>query len=176
MNRLLLTLLLMMSASIGLAETSNETDYLDLASIEPSKQFHFLVGDWTYATANKMAHGKSSGSLQVSDRVISETTHGNFGEAAFIGQALYLYDSEQEQWSQHWIDSLGSVLQTSVKMADYAESEFPAMVGELEFQGQKLKHVWYNITENGYETDLLAFDEASGDYRLVRRMPYRKSP
>jgi hypothetical protein len=174
MRHLLLSLLLASTASISLAETLNETEYLDLSRIEPSEQFQFLVGDWSYATANNIAHGKSTARLQVSDSVISETTHGNFGESAFIGQALYLYDSEHQQWSQNWIDSLGSVLETRVKMAEYAESEFPAMVGELEFQGQKLKHVWYNITENGYQTDLLAFNDESKSYQLIRHMPYHK--
>ena len=174
MRHLLLSILLVSISSMSFAEAPNEVEYLDLSKVESSKQFHFLVGNWSYATANNMAHGKSTGSLQVGDSVISETTHGNFGESAFIGQALYLYDSEHQQWRQHWIDSLGSVLESSVKMEEYIESELPAMVGELEFQDQKLKHVWYNITENGYQTDLLVYNDESKSYQLIRRMPYRK--
>ena len=174
MRQLLLSLLLASATSISLAEESGEAEYLDLSKVESSEQFQFLVGDWSYATANNMANGKSTDRLQVGDSVISETTHGNFGDSSFIGQALYLYDSENQQWRQNWIDSLGNVLETRVKMTDYAESEFPAMVGELEFQGQKLKHVWYNITENRYQTDLLAYKKETKSYQLIRRMPYRK--
>ena len=174
MRHLLLLLILATTTSICFAETPGEATYLDLSKVESSKQFQFLVGSWSYSTANKMAHGNSTGSMQIGGSVISETTHGNFGESAFIGLALYLYDPEGQQWRQQWIDSLGNVLESRVKMADYAGSDLPAMVGELEFQGQKLKHVWYNITESGYETDLLAFNDESKSFQLVRRMPYRK--
>jgi hypothetical protein len=174
MRYLVFSLLLALTTSICLAEEPGNSDYLDLSKVDSSQQFHFLVGDWSYATANNVAHGKSSGRLQVSASVVTETTHGNFGESVFIGQALYLYNSEQQQWRQNWIDSLGSVLETEVRMGEYAESEFPAMIGELEFQGQKLKHVWYNTTDNGYQTDLLAFNDESNAYQLIRRMPYSK--
>jgi len=49
------------------------------------------------------------------------------------------------------------------------------MVGELEFQGQKLRHVWYNISENAYQTDLLVSADNGETYQLIRRMPYQKA-
>ncbi len=170
-----LLLLLMLSTSFSLADNSSATDYLDLSKLEQAKQFQFLVGNWTYATADNSAHGKSTGLLQVNESVIAETTYGNFAGTAFIGQALYLYDEKNQQWLQHWIDSLGTVLESTVKMADYEESELPAMVGELEFQGQKLRHVWYNISENAYQTDLLVSADNGETYQLIRRMPYQKA-
>lgn len=170
-----LLLISVIFATTGFAdENSATTGFVDLSKLEPTKQFQFLVGDWTYATADNNAHGKSSNSLQVNDSVISETVNGQFMQTVFIGQALYFYDEKNQQWIQTWSDSLGNVMKSTVKLADYQESELPALIGELEIEGQKIRHIWYNISAEGYQTDLLVLGKDGETYQLVRRMPYKK--
>jgi len=166
-------LIVVMTTPVYFAQgESNNAKYLDLSKVEKTKQFQFLAGHWKYATADKSAHGSSQMVLQVNNTVIADTTYGNIMGQKFIGQALFVFDEKEQIWRHHWIDSLGSVLKTTVKLEHYAESKVPALVGELEYQGTKLKHIWYNISAERFETDLLVSNDDGKTYKLARRMPY----
>ena len=175
MRKTCLLLGLLMASLSVYSDGTPATEYLDLSKMEPAQQFRFLVGNWTYATANKQAHGNPSGSLYLDGKVISETVNGQFMDSSFIGQALYFYDEKTRLWTQTWSDSLGNVMKSSVSMSSYKESELPAMVGDVVFQGQKIRHIWYDITDNGYQTDLLVSPDDGVTYQLIRRMPYQKT-
>jgi hypothetical protein len=175
MKKIYLLLALLLSSNCAFSEDGSVSGYLDLSKLELTKQFQFLIGEWTYATADNKAHGSSTVSPQLDGSVISETVNGQFMESAFIGQALYFYDETTQLWTQTWSDSLGNVMKSTVTMTAYEESELPAMVGEVEYQGQKIKHIWYNITESGYQTDLLLSPDDGVSFQLIRRMPYQKT-
>ena len=144
--------------------------YLNLAKQETAGRFDWLIGDWTYSFEN--GEGQTT-YRKVSGGAIMETLHpGRFGRQAFTGTSLFLPDTQSGNWKHHWMDTMGTVLQSKVVMEAYEPAEGMAMVGYTEMNGTKLKHVWYNITPDRFETDLLVANTDGSSYNVIRRMPF----
>ncbi len=146
-------------------------EILDLSKQDKDKLFHFYLGEWQYETANKMAHGRAVVESHINGTVIRDTTFGHFNSIEFLGNALFTYDSEKDVWRQQWTDSLGNALNVVIQLAPYERATGMALVGEFEHQGTKMQHVWYNITDERFETDLVIVSE-NGNIQLIRQMPY----
>lgn len=148
-----------------------DSKVLDLSKLPKEELFKFYAGHWQYATEDKTAYGTADVKLKVDDKVLQDTTYGYVNNIKFLGTAMFMYEASKELWHQRWIDSLGNVLKVEIKLEPYDDAKGLALVGELEHQGIKMKHIWYNITSDRFETDLLMSQDGKS-YQLVRRMPY----
>jgi hypothetical protein len=161
-----------LSASLIIHNASAHSEYLDLTKVDDTRLFDFYAGNWRYQTKDKSAHGQVKSLLVVNNSVVNDTTYGYINSTAFIGQSLFSYEKKNEIWHQRWIDSLGNVLKVKITLSEYEGAEGLALIGELEHQGTKMKHIWYNISVDRFETDLLVFNKKTNKYQLVRKMPY----
>ena len=144
-------------------------ELLDLSKLEPQQQFDFLLGNWSYKF--EQGHGETS-CRKTADGAIEESLEPAFyAGRPFSATAYYLYSAKNKYWKQHWVDTLGNVIQLTITLQPYAESKLPALVGVFEQGATHFKHLWYNISAASFDTDLFVSSDGV-DYQLVRRMPY----
>lgn len=143
---------------------------VDLRQFAPGERFDFLVGDWSYAFASGEG---TAGYVPARDgTAIRESVEGTFNGTRFSGASLIWWDPQAQVWRQRWVDTLGTVLAGEITLRPYAESEVPALVAQLELDGALFRHVWYDITPDRFETDLLVSQDGGESWQLTRRMPY----
>ncbi len=154
----------------SLAQGAGEPDpRIDLSSLEVGARFDFLIGDWTYEFDG--GHGKTHYERAATGNAITEhLAPGVIGETAFTGLSILMRDGDAG-WKHNWIDTMGNVLEGRGGMKPYAESDLPAMQMEFQLGTTYFRHVWYDITEDRFETDLLASRDGE-NYQLIRRMPF----
>ena len=163
--------ILLLSIFISSSLVTADSEVVDLSKLPKEDLFKFYAGHWQYATDDKTAYGTADVKLKVDHKVVQDTTYGYVNNIKFLGTALFIYEASKELWHQRWIDSLGNVLKVEIQLEPYEAAEGLALVGELEHQGIKMKHIWYNITPERFETDLLVAQDGT-NFQLVRRMPY----
>ncbi len=150
-----------------------ESGFLDLESLEVNQRFDFLEGKWTY----QFSGGRGETEYRKADNgtAIHETlTSAWLGEQEFSAVSLFFFDEEAQLWRQRWLDTLGNQLDGSGGIMDSDVSELPVMQLEFEHQGSTFRHLWYDIREDRFETDLLISSDGGKTFALVRRMGYER--
>lgn len=148
----------------------DSVQFLDLSEIDPERRFDFLLGEWTYAF--NQGEGRITYTEGLEGKTILENVNGDFAGTSFIGLSLITYDAESGGYQQKWIDTMGNVIQGVVSMQEYEASEYLALVSNFQLGERHFRHVWYNITDDRFETDLLISNDGGKTYQLARRMPY----
>ena len=150
--------------------TSSQAEYLDLAKLEPQNRFKFLIGEWSYKFND--GHGQTSYRAVGTGGAIQEILlSGFFRDTEFAASSVFIYVAAEKVWLQNWVDTLGNTLEGKGKLENYDSSDQPAMVIFFKLKDQHFKHVWFNITDDRFETDLY-FSPDGETYNLIRQMPY----
>ena len=146
--------------------------FLKLETLPKSDYFLFLVGEWQY----QFAQGKGIAKYQFNQRehTISGVIHGEINQRHFIGNSLTFFQADGDVWHRRWIDSLGNVLQGKPELIDYQEATGKALQSITQLGEIYFKHIWYNITSDRFETDLLVSRDGK-EWKMARRMPYIKN-
>lgn len=152
----------------GVWETAR--DLVDPSTLPGEDLFDFLEGTWTYAFAG--GKGVARYEIEPASGALRESVRGEIGPRSFSGGSLKWRNPESGEWSERWIDSLGNLLEGQPRVEDYAESRLPAVVSQFEHSGALLRHVWYDLAADRFETDLLASADGGATWAVVRRMAY----
>lgn len=167
-----LGILLVLFAASSQAQAPANGDFLNLERIDKTEVLLFLVGTWTYETANQSARGTATYTPIENGLGIRESVEGFFQGQSFAGSALRWYHPPTDSLYGKWIDTMGNTLESRLTIETYDASPVPALVGSFSFGLNRFKHIWYNIQPDRFETDLLASQDNGATYQLVRRMPY----
>ena len=141
---------------------------IDLSKLASAQRFDFLIGDWTYESTT--GHGSTSYRRAAEGTIVEHLEPGFIRDREFMAFSIFLHDPEAG-WKQNWVDTLGNVLEGGGGMREYHDSDLPAMITEFTQGGNKFRHVWYDIREDRFETDLF-ISMNDGAWRMIRRMPY----
>ena len=100
---------------------AQDPELLDLSKLSPERQFDFLLGSWSYKF--EQGHGETS-CRKTADGAIQESLEPAFyGGRQFSATAYYLYSAKDKHWKQHWVDTLGNVIQLTVTVSFAGSTE-----------------------------------------------------
>ena len=150
--------------------SASAQSYLDVTTVPYADRFDFLIGEWHYETGS--ASGTGSYTKSEASGVVTEHIDGIVGTQAFVGLSMFVFNNEaSETIKQDWFDSLGNHLSNTITFGAYEQSDVPVPIAEFTHQGNRFRHIWYEITEDRFMTDLL-MENDSGTFVVVRHMPY----
>jgi len=167
-----LHLVLAVAALTSSSNAEGPTAPLDLETLPPERRFDFLVGTWTYEFSS--GRGTTVYRHSANREAIHEVLSRAFlGEREFSAVSLFFRDEVLGEWRHRWADTLGNQLDARGGMVHDEVSPLPSMQVEFEHQGKAFRHLWYDITPDRFETDLLVSSDGE-HFELVRRMPFRR--
>lgn len=144
---------------------------IDVGELAQDEYFDFLEGNWRYRFEG--GDGTASYSLLDPGPGIREVVDGQVGSRPFTGTSLIYLDRATAVWRQRWIDTLGSVLEGTIERVTYGEAQDAALQATFEpLDGVIFRHVWFQISTERFDTDLLVSRDGGETFRVVRRAPY----
>ena len=163
-------LLFLMTAGIGSVAQERATR-IDLGRLADEQSFDFLMGSWRYHFEG--GEGTARYAALESGVGVREVVEGQVGGRAFTGTSLIFRDESSGRWRQRWIDTLGAVLEGSIEWIVYGDAGQAALQATFEpLDGVVFRHVWFDITSERFETDLLVSRDGGETFLIVRRAPY----
>ena len=163
---------LVLSLRTGLPASQPADDRIDFGALEPPARFDFLLGSWDYE--NGPAFGQATYRRTADGRALREDLEGTFQGRTFSGASFTWWDEQERAFQRRWIDTFGNVIEGTARMEEYERSDLPAMVSTARFGETWMRHVWYDVTKSGFETDLWMSNDGGETYRRVRELPYRR--
>ena len=164
-----LLLAAMIAGSGSAAQEGPERNGVDRLADDAS--FDFLVGRWRYRFEG--GDGTARYAALESGAGIREVVEGQVGGRAFTGTSLIFRDESSGDWRQRWIDTLGTVLEGSIERIVYGDAGEAALQATFEpLDGVIFRHVWFDITSERFETDLLLSRDGGETFQVVRKAPY----
>ena len=169
-NRLIMMAGLMLVA-VGTPVEAQE--YLNLSQVPLEERFDFVLGDWTYEFSQ--GRGTASYTKAEHDHAVRGAIEGWLGAEMFAASSLTFPDAGEDGLQRRWVDSMGNILNAIARVTDYEGSDLPALISRFEHQGMQFQHVWYNITPDRFETDLLVSQDGGDTWANIRTMPYLRA-
>ena len=111
--KLVVTIIWLLFSSVALAQTQVEYSCLETPE---HRQFDFWAGEWvTRSEDGSKLYGNNT--ITITDRgcVLKENWRSTMGST---GSSINFYDPKDQQWTQVWMDSGGSVIRIAGNMQD----------------------------------------------------------
>ena len=156
---------------VGFSQTSNQKP----CSAQEASQFNFWVGDWDLTWSDTL-HGTN----HVEKLFGNCTVHENFKDPKtnFLGQSWSVYNANDRQWQQTWVDNRGGyigltggmvgdslILTTPEKTVPTSTSPSGKIINRM---------VYYNITPGSFEWSWEASTDGGKNWKQNWLIHYKR--
>lgn len=138
-----------------------------------ARQFDFWVGTWALRWGEE---GRGTNAIEriLGGCVIEENFVGHMPDGVFRGKSVSVYDAQQEQWKQTWVDNRGGYLDFTGGFEDGRMVLQRKTVREGRPLWQRM--VWYNISPDSLDWKWEMSEDEGATWTTRWHIHYTRAP
>ena len=136
------------------------------------QSFDFWIGEWNL-TWGEEGRGTNTVRRTLGSCVIEESFAGNMSGGRYLGKSVSVYDADEHEWKQTWVDSHGDYLDFS---GSYHDSRM-VLSREAARNGKPFlqRMVWYNIREDSLDWNWEKSTNGGETWDVMWHIQYRRA-
>lgn len=140
---------------------------------EKAKQFDFWLGDWNL-TWGENGRGRNVIDKILDGKVIQEqfTSLPDDDAPPFVGRSLSVFNAQNDQWQQTWVDNQGGYLDFKGGMV----SNQMILSRQTTIEGQPVQQrmVWHNIQADALDWSWERSDDDGQNWKVLWAIHYER--